>query len=632
MDAGGQVNILLVDDQPAKLLSYEVVLRDLNENLIKANSAQEALEHLLKNEIAVVLVDVCMPDLDGFQLAAMIRDHPRFKTTAIIFISAILLSEVDHLKGYEMGAVDYVPVPVVPEVLRAKVRVFVDLFRKTRQLEVLNQELERRVSERTAALESSSERLRQSEERRSLALAAGRMGAWDWDLTQDKCIWDESQNRIFGVDARSFVYGIKNIRALIHPEDWPPLWRQLKSITQIAQTLQAEFRICRPDGELRWCLGTAAGTFDDDGRLVRISGVTIDISDRKEAEERQALLAREVDHRARNALAVTQSIIGLTRAKTIDDYVTAVQGRVGALARAHTLLSHARWQGTDLLQLAEEELAPYRMTDRLKIRIAGEAVSLPPAQAQSVALVLHELATNAAKYGALSTPEGRLDLQWEERAGKLHVHWAETGGPPVKAPAIKGFGSKIIMATVVSQLGGSADLDWRPEGLVCDMVLSLRSRSEISKAAKARTKRKPRGPQRGYSSLSSMKTSEPVLVVEDEALVAMMMQQLLGELGFSDVVLCSRVDAAAKQIAAGDFGLAILDVNVANESIYPVADVLTAQNVPLIFITGYSPENIEPRFPTATILQKPLDPATLKATLISRIGVERPRAKISAAS
>ena len=116
-----KVNILLVDDQPAKLLSYEVILKDLNENLIKASSGREALEQLLKTDIAVVLVDVCMLDLDGFQLAAMIREHPRFQSTAMIFISAIHLTDVDRLRGYEMGAVDYVPVPVIPEVLRAKV-------------------------------------------------------------------------------------------------------------------------------------------------------------------------------------------------------------------------------------------------------------------------------------------------------------------------------------------------------------------------------------------------------------------------------------------------------------------------------------------------------------------------------
>ena len=178
-----KVNILLVDDQPGKLLSYEAILNGLNENLIKANSGREALEHLLKSDVAVVLIDVCMPDLDGFQLAAMIRDHPRFKKTAIIFISAILLGELDSLRGYEMGAVDYVPVPIVPEVLRAKVKVFAELYRKTRELEQLNQQLEERVAERTAELEASTNQLMQSEQRRSLALAAGQMGSWDWDAT-----------------------------------------------------------------------------------------------------------------------------------------------------------------------------------------------------------------------------------------------------------------------------------------------------------------------------------------------------------------------------------------------------------------------------------------------------------------
>ena len=139
------VNILLVDDQPAKLLSYEVILQDLGENLIKAQSGREALEHLLRNEIAVILVDVCMPEQDGFELVSMIREHPRYQNTAIIFVSAIMMAEPDRLRGYEAGAVDYVSVPIVPDVLRAKVRVFTELYRKTRELELLNAELENRV-------------------------------------------------------------------------------------------------------------------------------------------------------------------------------------------------------------------------------------------------------------------------------------------------------------------------------------------------------------------------------------------------------------------------------------------------------------------------------------------------------
>jgi signal transduction histidine kinase len=155
-----RVNILMVDDQPAKLLSYEVILKELDEQLIKAHSGREALEKLLKNDIAVVLMDVSMPELDGFELADLIRQHPRFQETAIIFISAVHLTDLDRVKAYQRGAVDYISVPIVPELLRAKVSVFADLHRKTRQMEMLNGEL-RSLSARLITT--------QDEERRRIA-------------------------------------------------------------------------------------------------------------------------------------------------------------------------------------------------------------------------------------------------------------------------------------------------------------------------------------------------------------------------------------------------------------------------------------------------------------------------------
>src|SRR5919198_4966234 len=149
MSAHEKVNILMVDDQPSKLLSYEVILSELGENLIQASSGREALEHLLKTDIAVVLMDVSMPELDGFELAEIIRQHPRYQKTAIIFVSAVHLTDLDRLKGYASGAVDYISVPVIPEILRAKVSVFAELYRKTQQLEQLNHDLETRVAART---------------------------------------------------------------------------------------------------------------------------------------------------------------------------------------------------------------------------------------------------------------------------------------------------------------------------------------------------------------------------------------------------------------------------------------------------------------------------------------------------
>lgn len=141
MRSDGPVNILMVDDQPAKLLSYEAILRDLNENLIKVSSGREALDTLLKTDIALVLLDVSMPDIDGFELANLIRQHPRYQNTAIIFISGVHLTDVDRIRGYQRGAVDYISVPVVPDLLRAKVSVFTELYRKTRELETANNNL-----------------------------------------------------------------------------------------------------------------------------------------------------------------------------------------------------------------------------------------------------------------------------------------------------------------------------------------------------------------------------------------------------------------------------------------------------------------------------------------------------------
>jgi PAS domain S-box-containing protein len=466
-----KVNILLVDDQPAKLLAYEVILKELGENLVVAASGREALEYLLKNEVAVILVDVCMPELDGFELAAMIREHPRFQKTAMIFISAIQVSDIDRLRGYEMGAVDYVPVPVIPEVLRAKIRVFAELYRKTRQLERFNAELEDRVRARTAELEESTARLLESEQRRSLAIAAGKMGSWDWDWINGDWMWDDGQFRIFGIDPQTFVATPASVQALLHPDDVDELRKAMAQFNKGARSYEAEFRIIRPDGEVHWCVGTAAATVDKAGRVVRVSGVTVDITERKRAEERQSLLAREVDHRAKNALALAQSIVRLTRGETVKAYIQAVEGRISALARVHTILSLSSWQGAEIARLVDEELAPYATGDQ--IACGGSDIQLQPATAQTLALALHELVTNSAKYGALSTHSGRLNINWQIDRDILKMVWEEKDGPVVEKPASRGFGTRSVIAAIESQLGGQAEFDWRSEGLICRLSVPL---------------------------------------------------------------------------------------------------------------------------------------------------------------
>lgn len=593
MDSKDRVNILLVDDQPGKLLSYEVMLAELDETLVAVSSAKEALTYLLKSEVAVILVDVCMPELDGFELAEMIREHPRFQKTAIIFISAIHLTESDYLRGYAAGAVDYLSVPVVPELLRAKVRVFVELFRKTRDLQKLNDELEQRVEERTEALALSADRLRQSEQGRGLALAAGNMGSWDFNLVSGAWFWDEGQSHIFGVDHATFVPSVERIRQGIYPEDIQKIRDQVLGLNEDNTTCEFEFRIVRPGGDIRWCTAVSVASFDAMGKPVRFSGVTTDITGRKEADTRQALLAREVDHRAKNTLAVVQAIVRMAKRDSVEDYARAIEGRIGALAQTHELLSQSRWEGADIRRLIEEELAPYQGENPHRVATAGPSLVLLPEQAQLVAMAVHELATNAAKYGSLAVEAGKVDVNWSTREGTLFLNWTESGGPHVVPPAKLGFGTKII-----SSLGGGrrgrTQFNWRASGL--HFTLELRYEDSAHR---------PNGHAHDARVVRPNRDSR-LLLVEDELVVGLFMQDLLKAIGYRPTDPIGRLSEAINAATNERFEGAILDMNLNGEIVYPLAELLTQQRVPFLFVTGYAPNSLDPRFIQVPILQKPV--------------------------
>lgn len=285
-----RVNILMVDDQPAKLLSYEVMLGELDENLIKASSAKEALELLLKNDVAVVLMDVSMPEVDGFELANMIRQHPRFQKTAIIFISAVHLTDVDRLKGYQQGAVDYISVPVIPELLRAKVSVFSELHRKTRQLQTLNRELERRVEERTEELETRSQTLQQLNRelaRKNQELDAIVHTAPDIIFSrQADGSRDYISDRFYdytGADSRS-VNGFEWLDC-VHPDDKEYAMAHWLRSVESGANYEAEYRIRSRDGAYRWFRARALPIRDLKGGIVKWYGTCSDIHDSKMLEQ-----------------------------------------------------------------------------------------------------------------------------------------------------------------------------------------------------------------------------------------------------------------------------------------------------------------------------------------------------------
>jgi PAS domain S-box-containing protein len=477
MTAAEKLSILFISDQPAKRLTYQNVLEDLGDSLITVRSIDEGLDLLNDKEIAVVLIDLDTPQSDAPTLAAEIRQHARTAGTAIIFISPLPRGDIGSLVGSELDTIDYVSAPVVPDVLRLKIKVFAELFRKTRQFERLNVELERRVIERTAELESYAYRLKESERRRDLALVASEMGSWDWDLTTNGYSCDEGQFRIFGVDADSFAPTAERFIELLEPEDRLRFGQALESLSPSSPTCETEFRVRARNGELRCCLARAGATFDSEGRIARISGVCMDITERKQAQQRQLSLTREVEHRARNLLAVVQSMLRLTKAPTKEAYISAVEGRINALSRAHILLSESRWEGACLRRLVGEELDHCCDGQERAVEATGPELLLNAAHAQTIALALHELATNAIRHGALSVPTGKLSVAWREEAGWLRLDWVETGAPRIKAPATQGYGMQVTRVSI-QHLGGNIEFDWGRAAMRCTISVPLGERND----------------------------------------------------------------------------------------------------------------------------------------------------------
>ncbi len=321
----------------------------------------------------------------------------------------------------------------------------------------------------------AAEALRESEARLRLAVEAGRMAVWEYDVATDSVTGSPELNRVLG-----FPEDAKPSTEEMRARYWPGEHERVQAIGQAAlargeRFFEAEYRYVWPDSSVRWLLTRAEVRFGADGAPGKVIGVVLDVTERKEAEERQALLMREVDHRAKNALTVVQAAVRLTRAPDLDSYRLAIEGRVSALARAQTLLAGDRWLGADLRALVEGELATF-VGDGQRAVLNGPRVALPAQAAQPLAMAVHELATNAVKYGALSMPSGRVGISWKVDGGAkpvLRLRWVEREGPLVAAPTRRGFGSRVLEGTIQGQLGGALSLKWEATGLVCELELPL---------------------------------------------------------------------------------------------------------------------------------------------------------------
>jgi len=284
--------------------------------------------------------------------------------------------------------------------------------------------------------------------------------------------WNKGAERIFGYTADEAVG--QPITILIPPEQVDEesviLWR----IRRGERTEHYETIRRRKDGSLINISMTVSPVKDAEGKIIGASKIARDVTDRKRSDEHIATLAREAEHRAKNILAAVQATVNLSQSKTPDDLKRVIEGRIQALANVHGLFVESRWKGAELATLARRELAPYVHGTEARVHVDGPELLLEPNIAQTVAVILHELSTNAAKYGALSVAKGRVEVKWSVVASNhLILTWTEQGGPAVKKPTRQGFGTRVMQRMIRDQHKGDLRLDWSAEGLVCAIILPM---------------------------------------------------------------------------------------------------------------------------------------------------------------
>ncbi|MDG2528124.1 sensor histidine kinase [Caulobacter endophyticus] len=334
--------------------------------------------------------------------------------------------------------------------------------------------LVREATERSWAFveRARSERaLHESETRLRLATEFSEIGLWDVEHGHRALYWDDRVRALFGV-APGRAVSLSDFYNGLHPDDVEATTAAYVAAADPDRRAlyDVEYRtVGADDGVVRWVAAKGRGLFDSQGRCVRVAGTATDITARKQAEETSQLLMREVDHRARNSLAVIQSVVRLTDAADQKALRQALHGRIDAMSRAQAALARSNWRGGTMAQLVREELSS-TLTPGSRLRLSGEEVALSAEQIQPLSMILHELATNAVKYGALSSNDGAVDVRWSGSLNRWSLHWQEHGGPPIAAPTRKGFGSR-LMANLARQLGAQIRFDWRGEGLSVDMVL-----------------------------------------------------------------------------------------------------------------------------------------------------------------
>jgi PAS domain S-box-containing protein len=592
------VKILLVDDGEKNLLALAALLQEDGIELIKARSGAEALEMMLIHELGLALLDVQMPGMDGFELAQLMRGPERTRRVPIIFLTAVATDERRRFRGYETGAVDYLLKPFDPQTLRNKVAVFVQLDRQRRDLARQRDELSASAERLSAALS----RLQAHGDNSPLAVV-------EFDPGLTLIGWSKGAERLFGWTADETVgRRIGELRWL--PENARSEFVALATAMlagdqpRMVKLAQAH----RRDGMAVACEWYLSALRDPAGRPISLNALILDVTERRRAEETQQLLIGELNHRVKNTLATVQAIATQTlrHNRNPDDFAANFAGRIQALARAHSLLSNAVWKGADLADLVTDQLR-LGTIDEHRLHVAGPGIFLPPQMALHLALILHELATNANKYGALSGPRGAVSLTWSVTEERLDIQWVESGADGIKAPSRRGFGTTLIEQSIKAE-GGRARAAYLSDGVSWELSLPLPQRGGAEMPAQPRGSVAAAGADEkaARGSLAGRR----LLVIEDEPLVAIEIESILGDAG-AQVRVVGSAAQALHHIEHFPFDGALLDGNLHGLPVDEIAAALTGAKIPFAFVSGYSRQNLPRAFANVPVVAKPFVPAVL---------------------
>ncbi|MBW4330813.1 PAS domain-containing protein [Stakelama sp. CBK3Z-3] len=438
-----------------------------------------------------------------------------------------------------------------------------------------------------------------------LAVNAAELSVWNWEPESDRSSWDEKLFRMLGYSGDTAVASGEAFFAAVDPADRDRVRKEIARTYEKGIPFASEFRIQLPDGSTRWLAGRGARI--PGSSPPRLTGVNFDITDRKQSEDRQQLIMRELDHRVKNMLAIILSITRLTARSDValPVFLESFTNRLQAMARTHALLAEGRWRGLTLRAVIEEELAQYRAAGAQNLMLDGPDLLISPEAGQSLSMAIHELATNAAKYGALSTPAGRLTVRWSRRRegkeGMLAIEWIERDGPKVSEPDHTGFGTTVLNRILTSQLRAKVQQRFPEAGMELRIEVP---QGEIAQAPEAPPEA-PAEPAR-HVDLSIIE-GKRVLVLDDEWLIGEEHRAALEKVGAKIIGPFTRMASARETVEGDDPDLAILDFNIAGDPVTPLAADLLDRRIPVIIVTGYGSSLTVPgELSGAVMMHKPV--------------------------